>query len=131
MSNTDDTNNNAEENPSSTLPDLSKSKFINVASMNEKRLSPACVAINTNQFLMMGGRDGSRRFSSCEMYDRTSNQWTSLSCNLPKALYSCGAAFVNGKVYLAGGYDTNSGEFSNDVFVLDTSTTSRFKMAKF
>lgn len=105
----------SDEENQSPLPDLSNSTWQKIASLPVERRNAACVAIDSNRILLIGGTDGENILLSCVLYDRTSGKWTSLgeSCDLPKALEGSSAVCVDGKVYVAGG--------SDDVFLLDTS----------
>ena len=62
-----------------------------------------------------GGLNGTRKFSSAEIFDSTSNKWFSLP-DMKENRGFCAVVSVNGKVYAIGGNDGNRSLASGEMF---------------
>ncbi len=69
------------------------------------------------------GYDGDENTSSVYMYDPTSGSWSSVSSN-PTAVEAPACAYINGKFYLADGWDATTGAVTPALQIYDPSSDS-------
>ena len=81
-----------------------------------------CMASTGDAVYMIGGWTGSNwdGSKSVEKLARGGNAWQTMA-DLPAARGDCAAAGLNGKVYVAGGYDSG---FKNNLYVYDPATNT-------
>ena len=70
----------------------------------------------------VAGFNGSANVATSYVYDPSSQAWSQIA-GAPQALESPAGAFVNGKMYIAGGWDSN-GNASTAVYAYDPSSNS-------
>ena len=71
--------------------------------MSERRSFPCAVTIDENIYVM-GGYDGNDTLRTCEIYNPPSNSWSSIE-PMNVARSNAGAAFLNRKIFVVGGWD--------------------------
>ena len=75
----------------------------------------------------VAGYDGSANVASGYVYDPSSQAWSSIAA-LPQALEAPGGAFLNGKMYVVGGWDS-TGNASSTAYAYDPSGNSWSQIA--
>ena len=87
----------------------------NKAAMLEPREGLGVVSIG-DKIYAIGGQNGSTYYSTMEIYDTKTNEWTNgPSMNTARSYFGCTVA--NGKIYVFGGY--NNGGYLNIVEIFD------------
>jgi hypothetical protein len=93
------------------FPSDSETDFTDMAvipTMKQCRYYPA-VASQEHKIIIIGGQDSGFALNIVERYDVLCNRWESL-CPLPVSVHGCGAAFVNGRLYVVGGRSSKQHE---------------------
>ena len=70
----------------------------------KQRYDPCSSAALGSRFIAVGGSNGHKVFSSCEVYDLASDQWSTLAGALNNPRAACGCTVVQGRLYAVGGY---------------------------
>ena len=92
-----------------------------VSNMRSKRSGAAAAAVGSKIYVM-GGYDGSSRLNTCEVYDTTTNAWTSIA-NMTTKRSCLAAAAVGSKIYAIGGGENGFSRL-NTCEVFDTITNA-------
>lgn len=89
------------------------------AAVPSPRQGHSVVAINDNDMLVFGGRDGSAISNELWMFDTAKEQWKQIKStgDAPQPLEGHAAVLKQSKMYVFGGNDGR--ELSSDIFVLD------------
>ncbi len=74
----------------------------------------------TGNVYSVAGYNGSEDVSDAYVYSGSSQAWSAIA-PLPQALEAAGGAFLNGKMYVVGGWDTN-GDALNTLYAYDPSS---------
>lgn len=74
-----------------------------IATMTDRRSFPCAVCVNDDIFVM-GGYDGHDTLRTCEVYNITHNEWSAIEA-MSTARSNAGAAHMNRKIYVVGGWD--------------------------
>jgi len=85
--------------------DISKDAWstVEVAPMTDRRSFPCAVMVEDDIFIM-GGYDGHDTLRTCEVYNIPTNSWSAIE-QMYTARSNAGAAFMNRKIYVVGGWD--------------------------
>jgi N-acetylneuraminic acid mutarotase len=81
----------------------------------------------TGKVYSIAGFNGSANIASSYVYDPASQQWSQIA-DAPQALEAPAGAFINGKMYVAGGWDSN-GNATSTVYAYDPSANSWSQVA--
>ena len=71
--------------------------------MGERRSFPCSVTIEESIYVM-GGYDGNDTLRTCEIFNSSSNSWSSIE-PMNVARSNAGATFMNRKIFVVGGWD--------------------------
>lgn len=81
-------------------------------------------AVAGGKLYTFGGRDGAGPYSNSYVYDPGTNAWNPLAA-MPGVRYSGnGAAVINGKIYVAGGWTTSPPLPNNNLWEYDIATNT-------
>jgi N-acetylneuraminic acid mutarotase len=99
--------------------------WLPAAFMSTKRTEAAVVALSDGKVLLIGGRDGTTRHASVEIYDPATNTWSATgSLATARSLHSA-TLLENGRVLVVGGTsDGSSGLPTTEIYNPDTGTWS-------
>ncbi|XP_022258245.1 beta-scruin-like [Limulus polyphemus] len=110
---------NGEMQPTATVFQLTirSKRWRRKADMFHARACHAAVVVEGRIFIVGGKNDSGEILSSVEVYEPDFDQWTMVK-PMPEPLMGCGATYLEGLVYVAGGV-TNSKTNKNSSIVVD------------
>ena len=103
--------------------DVTTQEWTPLPDMKEKRRFCAVTAVG-NRIYVVGGEDGSNPHSSCEVFDTSTNTWSSPIPDMKEKRHKCQAVTIGTKIYVMGGTNGTTVHSSVEVFETSTSTSS-------
>ncbi len=106
---------------SAEVYDVTTQGWTPLPDMKEKRSACAATAVG-NRIYIVGGRDGSTYHSSCEVFDTSTNTWSSPIPDIKEKRSSCQAVTIGPNIYVMGGEYDSTTHSSIEMFELPMSS---------
>ena len=114
--------------------DAENNSFTKVAPMNKQRRYHCCATLENDLIFICGGRESFGRagdaeaLDTCELYDYTTNKWSTILNTMCKKRYGCRCvALANGNILIIGGYD---GTYTTKTCEIYDPITKSFTLSK-